>query len=422
MEALLRDALSAVAVSAFARRIDLAMHIDNRLPLRARGHGATVAAFLRRGLARMIEAGRVDKIVLALWLDEGAGNGAPRIVLEAGRTTGAAGAHAVPLANLWRMPVGEGTAEPRQHRRDAAAETVLVPLPCVPEPGTPTVGEKWREALAGRSIIYACDVVCDLDRLRGSFEALGFDADFTTDPDVALARARARAAAGKPPDFLLIDAQPQGTATIGLARRFRADPRLAGTAIVLSGSHRAADFSDEDAALFDARPAISMPWRRLFDVFRELVQARGGSDAPSPAPRRRAAGVPSLAGRRVLIAEDVATNQVLLRALLEATGAAIEAVLAGDEVLRRHKEEPADLIIMDLQMPRMGGLAAAERIRALEGAAGRVPILALTAHAAEADRQRALAAGMDAFLAKPIMVCEFYDLVERLLAVAPGVR
>ena len=66
-------------------------------------------------------------------------------------------------------------------------------------------------------------------------------------------------------------------------------------------------------------------------------------------------------------------------------------------------------------MPGMGGIAAARRLRELGGSAGAVRVIALTAYARSADRQLALDAGMDAYLAKPIVVAEFYDLLRRLL-------
>ena len=125
--------------------------------------------------------------------------------------------------------------------------------------------------------------------------------------------------------------------------------------------------------------------------------------------------IPALAGRRILIAEDVATNQVLLEAMLAATGAAVEVVADGAALLERHALAPADLILMDLQMPGMGGIAAVRHLRASGGAARAVPVVALTAYARSADRRLALGAGMDAYLAKPIVVSEFYDLLCRLL-------
>ena len=414
IESLVRDTLSGVAVSAFARGIDLTVHIDHRLPARARGDAAALAGFLRRGLVRTIEAGRTDKIALAFWHEEAGEGAGPAILLEVGRAAGREGPHAVPLADLWRLPVGPGTADPRPHRHDAEAETALITLPCAPEPDAPRAGEKWRETFSGRYMLHVRDVVCDPARLRASLAAIGQAVDFTTDPAAALALARERAAAGRPVDLVLMDAHRLGRAAAELARAFRADPDLAKAVLVLAGSRRNGGLGEEELALFDATPSASMPWRRLIEVFDDLIGTRSGAAAPAAAPE--AGGIPALAGRRVLVAEDVATNEFLLRAVLEPTGAAVEAVPGGDAVVARHEAEPADLVIMDLQMPGLGGLAAARRIRGLGGRAGAVPIVALTAHTGGADRERALAAGMDAFLAKPLVVAELYDLLRRLLA------
>ncbi len=341
--------------------------------------------------------------------------GGPRILLEPGRAGSPSEPHSTRLAELWRLPIGDATAAPQPHRQDAAAETAFIQLPCTPEPDAPPVAEAWRETFRGRYVLHVRDVICDEARFRASLTALGATVDITTAPATALALARDRAAAGKSVDIVMMDLPRLGRAAVELARRFRADPDLANVAIVLAGSRRGPSLSEDELALFDAVPSITMPWRPLIDVFRELIETRAG--APGPFAGRPPAGdhIPSLAGRRILVAEDVAANQVLLRALLEPTGARIEAVSGGEAGVERQAAEPADLVVMDLQMPGMGGIAAARRIRQLDGPAGSVPIVALTAYAASADRERALAAGMDAFLAKPVIVADFYELLRRLL-------
>lgn len=125
--------------------------------------------------------------------------------------------------------------------------------------------------------------------------------------------------------------------------------------------------------------------------------------------------IPSLAGRRILVAEDVPTNQFLLEAVLAPTGAEVEVVADGIALLERYALAPADLILMDLQMPGMGGVAALRRLRVMSDAARMVPVVALTAYAREADRRASLKAGMDAYLSKPIVVAELYDLLRKLL-------
>ena len=415
IEPLLRDAMSGVAVSAFARGIELSVHIDHRLPGRAFCDGAALGAFLRRGLARTIEAGHTDKIVLAVWRDEG-DEGEPRMLLEVGRARNPAEPHGTRLAELWRLPIGGETAAARPHRQDASAETALVPLPCVPDPGAPPLAEKWQETFRGRYVLHVRDIVCDEARFRASIAATGAEVEITVDPAAGLALARERVAAGKPVDILMMDAPRLGRAAVELARRFRSDPDLANVAIVLAGSRRGPPLAEDELALFDAVPSITMPWNPLIEILHQLIEARAGASGPRQEAKPAGNGIPSLAGRRILVAEDVATNEVLLRALLEPTGATIEAVSGGDAALKRQAEAPADLVVMDLQMPGMGGIAAARRIRELESPAGSVPIVALTAYARTTDRERAFAAGMDAFMAKPLVVGDFYDLLRRLLA------
>jgi CheY-like chemotaxis protein len=98
----------------------------------------------------------------------------------------------------------------------------------------------------------------------------------------------------------------------------------------------------------------------------------------------------------------------------------------GLEVLAAWRREPFDLILMDVQMPEMGGLEATAALRAEEQGTGRhVPVLALTAHAMKGDRERCLQAGMDGYLTKPLRAAELMDNLARLFGAdvpsrAPG--
>jgi len=420
LESLLRDAISSIAVVAFSHRIGISAHIDNRLPSSVRGDAKTLSGFLQRGLARMIEAGRAEKVALAFWLDDTGPDGNERaILLEACRAVRQGERPLTGLASLWTLPIGGGSARPVAGRQSDGVETVLVPLPCEPDPDAPPMMRRWGGAFRGRYLLNVRDMLFDHERSRLSFAATGLEAAFATTPEEALELARDRAGKGQSVDFLLLDGRRLGATAIALARDFRADPRLAGARIVLAGDTRGLELSGDDAALFDAVPRISMPWRRFMHLLHDLVREPGEIPASIPGPQPAAGGtagdIPVLAGRRILIAEDVATNQALLQAVLAPTGAEIEVVTDGAAVVARHGEAPADLILMDLQMPGMGGIAAMRRLRELGGAAGAVPVVALTAYAGSADRQLALDVGMDAYLAKPIVVAEFYDLLRRLL-------
>ncbi|MCA9653980.1 MAG: response regulator [Myxococcales bacterium] len=129
------------------------------------------------------------------------------------------------------------------------------------------------------------------------------------------------------------------------------------------------------------------------------------SRRPITRPGRAAAAdeTPELAGLRVLVAEDNAINQKVARHLLLALGCEVEVVGDGEEALQRLEAGGFDLVLMDVQMPRMDGIEATTAIRRKElGRERHLPIVAMTAHALAEDRQRCLAAGMDGYLSKPI--------------------
>src|SRR5690606_18496936 len=109
-------------------------------------------------------------------------------------------------------------------------------------------------------------------------------------------------------------------------------------------------------------------------------------------------------GRRILVAEDDARNIFALTSLIEPRGAAVEIARNGREALAKlEREGPFDLVLMDVMMPEMDGIAAMEAIRRQPEWRG-LPIIALTAKAMKADQERCLAAGANDYLAKPLEV------------------
>jgi CheY-like chemotaxis protein len=119
---------------------------------------------------------------------------------------------------------------------------------------------------------------------------------------------------------------------------------------------------------------------------------------------------------RILLAEDNAVNRLLAVRLLEKRGHSVVVAGNGHEALAALERGGFDAVLMDIQMPEMGGFEATAEIRNTERGTGRhLPIIALTAHAMQGDREHCLAAGMDGYLAKPIGAAELYETLEDLL-------
>jgi len=122
----------------------------------------------------------------------------------------------------------------------------------------------------------------------------------------------------------------------------------------------------------------------------------------------------------VLVAEDNPVNQKLAQHLLERRGHTPILVTNGREAVGAATGDGFDLILMDLQMPEMDGFEATNVIRTRERDAHTpsVPIIALTAHAMQGDRQRCLDADMDGYVAKPIKPVELFEVIDRVMAAA----
>ena len=120
-------------------------------------------------------------------------------------------------------------------------------------------------------------------------------------------------------------------------------------------------------------------------------------------------------GRHVLLVEDMPVNQIVAREMLASLGHSVAVANDGIEALEMLKASSYDLIMMDMQMPRMNGLDATAAIRAQGGAFGKIPIIAMTANAFHSDRSQCLAAGMNDFVAKPIELGELAAAIRRAL-------
>lgn len=121
-------------------------------------------------------------------------------------------------------------------------------------------------------------------------------------------------------------------------------------------------------------------------------------------------------GLQLLVAEDNATNQFLMRAILEALGHQITIANNGAEAVKMAQEAEFDAVLMDVQMPVMDGPTATREIRRLASSVAKLPIIALTANAMPGDRERYIAAGMDDYVSKPVDPAKLMEVLGRVMA------
>jgi len=123
---------------------------------------------------------------------------------------------------------------------------------------------------------------------------------------------------------------------------------------------------------------------------------------------------------RILLAEDSPANQVVALALLKETGYHIDTVNNGKQAVESLRNQTYDLVLMDISMPEMNGMQATAVIRELAGDKGRIPIIAMTAHAIKGDREKFLAAGMNDYISKPIDKQLLFRVLEKWLPESPA--
>ncbi len=141
-------------------------------------------------------------------------------------------------------------------------------------------------------------------------------------------------------------------------------------------------------------------------TIRGAAEKRPEEDRPSPAEEP----LPSLS---ILLAEDNPVNRKLMALIIEKLGCRLEVAANGLEAVYKTGVSAYDLVFMDCQMPVMDGYEATAEIRRREGARGRLPIIAVTAHAQERDREICLEAGMNDYLSKPVRTSEVASMIRK---------
>jgi two-component system sensor histidine kinase/response regulator len=228
----------------------------------------------------------------------------------------------------------------------------------------------------------------------------------------ALAALAEASSQGKPFSIVLLDAHMPDMDGFAVVEQMAAHPQLGAAAIMmLTSSGQLGDAAR--CRELGMRAYLTKPIRHadLFDACCQTLQA----PAPPPAPRidSGASDKVPVVRARVLLAEDNIVNQRVAVGLLTRRGHAVDVVENGLQALSAMTSSSYDVVLMDVQMPEMGGIEATRAIREREALTGRYTrIVALTAHAMAGDRERYLRAGMDGYLAKPIDPAALFAAVE----------
>jgi CheY-like chemotaxis protein/nitrogen-specific signal transduction histidine kinase len=247
--------------------------------------------------------------------------------------------------------------------------------------------------------------------LQRQLERWGLLVETADGGDTALALMRAAFAAGRRHDVAVVDMQMPGMSGLELAQSVADDPGLAGLPLIMLTSVGDHSRLAREAGVF---VCLTKPVRQvhLYEALCDVLRRDPRSAAPTtvriapPAPVER-----PTRHAVVLVVEDNAVNQILARKLLERFGFRSDVAADGKEAVEASSRIRYAAILMDCQMPEMDGFEATRAIRRREGNRQHTPIIAMTAHAMKGDRERALEAGMDDYISKPVDS----DLLRRVL-------
>jgi PAS domain S-box-containing protein len=280
------------------------------------------------------------------------------------------------------------------------------------QPNTCVIDTTPAHDLKGIRVLVVDDNATNRRIVRLQLKSWDIASDEASSAGEALALLRREHDAGRPFDLVVLDMQMPTTDGLQLARDIKADPALADTRLVMMTSLGKSEH-DAEIAKAGIQLCLTKPVKqsKLYDAL-ATVMSKSDSDGPdtvaanAPSAPTSLTPASSRGNARILVAEDNPVNQKVILRQLAKMGYAADAVANGHEVLEALTRIPYDIVLMDCQMPEMDGYAATAQLRCRSDSSGRVPIIALTAHAMEGDREKCFAAGMDDYVSKPVKVEE----------------
>ncbi|MFO0877351.1 MAG: PAS domain S-box protein [Gemmataceae bacterium] len=238
-------------------------------------------------------------------------------------------------------------------------------------------------------------------------------------PEEALAQLRRAASEGKPFDVALIDSANPSHGDVELTQAIRGEEKLVRSVILILTSANWTN-SSERCREIGAHASILKPFKQS-ELLDTLLTLNSTSHPMLRSRQQRfptSEALPWIPPLRILLAEDALVNQRLALRILEKAGHQVHIACNGHEALAALAQQSFDLVLMDVQMPELGGFETTLRIRESEKGTNRhLPVIALTAHAMKGDRERCLHAGMDNYVTKPIRALELFKAIEQVLRI-----
>jgi two-component system, sensor histidine kinase and response regulator len=270
--------------------------------------------------------------------------------------------------------------------------------------------------LVGMNALIVDDNGTNREVLRELLSGWGMRPNALPGSEPALAELRKSMTEGPHYNLMLVDAQMPGQDGFALAGEVLTLPEsYRPTVIMLTSIHDPRAM--ERCKALGIKRLLTKPVKRqeLLSVLRGALSTPAAPAEIRPAPVSRASRA-----LHILLAEDNVVNQKVAVGMLHRRGHGIRIAGNGREAVEAFKEEHFDLVLMDMQMPEMSGYEAMGAIRVLEQNNGHhIPIIAMTAHAMEGDRERCLQAGADAYLAKPFTLPDLIEAVEHTSSIVP---
>ena len=233
----------------------------------------------------------------------------------------------------------------------------------------------------------------------------------------ALEKAVSASASGKPFDVAIIDYMMPEEDGFSLAKKLKAQEATASIRLVLLTSLTRVGIAKESKkAGFTGFLTKPVRQSQLYDCLAMVMGLKEGEEEKVLITKHVIEEVKTeKEKKKILLVEDNPVNQKVAAIMLEKMWYRVDIASNGKEAVEAVKKNTYDLILMDCQMPEMDGYEATREIRKLEGEKRHTPIIAMTAHALEGDREKCLAAGMDDYISKPVRKEKLKEVLEKWL-------